>query len=563
MKNLKVGAKMIVSFGIVLVFMLINVIVASVALDKVADELTLFYNSPFQNVQLGNSLNENLQAAAKDMLYAAMDPDLAETQRRMDLAQSEVDKLDETCDDIAEEYTGDKADLERMKALCTQIDLAIDEYEILCEANDNEGAFKIYQEKIIPPFGEAAELEVKISETINAEAKALYDEGEFAGLVATVVTIVLGASGIVIGIIIAFILTKMITGAVKEVNNAAGRIAQGDFDAEIKYTSKDELGELSDSMRHLCASTKIVISDLNFVLGEVAEGNLTVDSHAESNYVGAYQELLSSTRAFVSKLNETLVKINVAAEQVSSGSDQVSAGAQALAQGATEQASSVEELAATIQVIHEQINANAHHAEEADKKTDIAGSEMDLANGKMGELVKAMEEIKECSAQISDIIKTIEDIAFQTNILSLNAAIEAARAGAAGKGFAVVADEVRNLAAKSAEAANNTNELIENTVRAIEDGNKLVDEVANMMQAVAEASALVSKLNNGIAEGSVESADSIAQIDIGVEQISNVVQTNSATAEQSAAASEELSGQAMMLKELISQFKLTSDTTTV
>ncbi len=548
---------MIVGFGIVLVFMLVNVVVASIALFTVSGELTTFYNEPFQNVQLGDRIAENLQTAAKNMLYAALEPDLDETNRRLSLAQEEIDALDETIDDIAEEYGGDPADLENMKAVCDEIDAALKEYATVCAENRVEEAFAIYKGKIVSALLRADELEVTISDNINAKAKRLYEEGNAAGTFATILSIVLGVIGIVAGIATAFALTKIITSAVKEINVAAGRIAQGDFDADIKYESRDELGELANSMRKLCSSTKVVISDLDYVLKEVSNGNLTVDSQAEANYVGAYSNLLTSTRTFVSTLNETLMKINVAAEQVSSGSDQVSAGAQALAQGATEQASSVEELAATIQVVHGQIKANADHAMEANNQTNAAGNKMNVANDKMDELVKAMEEIKQCSGQISEIIKTIEDIAFQTNILSLNAAIEAARAGAAGKGFAVVADEVRNLAAKSAEAANNTNVLIENTVRAIDDGNSLVDEVANMMQAVSEASALVSKLNGEISDGSAEAADSIAQINIGVDQISDVVQTNSATAEQSAAASEELSGQAMMLKELIAQFRLT------
>ena len=212
-------------------------------------------------------------------------------------------------------------------------------------------------------------------------------------------------------------------------------------------------------------------------------------------------------------------------------------------QGATEQASSVEELAATIHIISEQINENAANAHEANDRTNVAVSEMGSANDKMKELVGAMDEISASSDETQKIIKTIEDIAFQTNILALNAAVEAARAGAAGKGFAVVADEVRNLAGKSAEAAKNTTSLIENTVAAINKGNSLVTEVADKMSNAMEASNVVVDLNMKISEASKQSADSVTQVTVGIEQISSVVQTNSATAEESAAASEELSGQ--------------------
>ena len=286
--------------------------------------------------------------------------------------------------------------------------------------------------------------------------------------------------------------------------------------------------------------------------------NLNSDS-GDDIYVGDFHKLRDSVEIITGRLSDTLRQINVSAAQVYSGADQVSAGAQALSQGATEQASSIEELAATIMSISEMINRNANDAENASRMTGEAGGKMMEANQKMEGLVDAMTEISDSSAETKNIIKTIEDIAFQTNILALNAAIEAARAGEAGKGFAVVADEVRNLAAKSAEAAQNTTNLIEGTVQAINNGSSLVGEVAGMMNQVAEAAGKVAVLNDKISEASKEAADSITQVTVGVEQISNVVQTNSATAEQSAAASEELSGQAQMLDSLVSEFKLRAE----
>lgn len=561
MKNLRISVKMIICFGLAIVLMTIISATAITGFNIISGELTTFYNTAFKNVQLADSINVNLNLAANNMMQSIMEDSSAEVDRRLSAAKEALDSIDADIVSLKEGYTGDTAVLDEMQACCAVVQATYPDFEQRCKTNFTDLAYKLYEDKIAERLSEADEKIAIVREDVDKQAQEIYKKGAATGNGAVIVANVINTLGIIAEILAAVYLTKHITKAVREINRAAGKMAQGDFDVEIKYTSKDELGQLSDSMRTLCVSTKEIISDLDYVLKNVADGNLTVDSQAETAYVGAYSELLNSTRSFVSKLENALVKINDAAEQVSSGSDQVSAGAQALAQGATEQASSVEELAATIQAIHGQINTNASHSKEANEKTNSAGTEMGIANDKMNALVKAMEEIRQCSTQISDIIKTIEDIAFQTNILSLNAAIEAARAGTAGKGFAVVADEVRNLASKSAEAANNTNVLIENTVRAIEYGNNLVDEVADMMKIVSNASQVVAGLNAEIADGSAEAAQSIAQINIGVEQISNVVQTNSATAEQSAAASEELSSQASMLKNLIAQFKFTAKET--
>ena len=370
------------------------------------------------------------------------------------------------------------------------------------------------------------------------------------------VIVIVSVLGILAGVGMAIILTRNIRKGLEQISTAAEKMANGDFEVEFAYPYKDEISKTGESLTALASNTKTVIDDIGVVLEEVADGNLNVNVSDEAIYTGVFERILVSLKSFLAQLNGTLVQINTASGQVASGSEQVSGGAQALSQGATEQASSIEELSATINLISEMIVANASDATEANKKTGIAGAQMSEANDRMAELVVAMKEISDSSEEIHKIIKAIEDIAFQTNILALNAAVEAARAGDAGKGFAVVADEVRNLAGKSAEAANNTTILIENTVNSIEKGNNLVKEVAEKMSSVAAAAGAVAEINARIADSSNGAADAITQVTTGIDQISSVVQNNSATSEQSAAASEELSGQASMLKELVAQFSL-------
>ncbi|MGN0692982.1 MAG: methyl-accepting chemotaxis protein [Oscillospiraceae bacterium] len=382
---------------------------------------------------------------------------------------------------------------------------------------------------------------------------------EFMGgtYTSVVISAVIMAVTCAIAAAIAVIFSKKLADPIVLCSERIVKLSEGDLSSQVPVvTSRDETKQLADSTAIVVSQLNSIFKDIERILEEISKGDLAVDSRENQQlYVGDYSQLVEYIELIKNRLSHTMYQINTAGEQVSAGSDQVSSGAQALAQGATEQASSIEELAATIEVIAGQIKENAANAEDAMNKTNAAGGEMQNAISRMDDLVSAMNDISRSSDETKKIIQTIEDIAFQTNILSLNAAVEAARAGEAGKGFAVVADEVRNLAGKSAEAAQNTTALIESTVSTIRRGTALVDEVAEKMTGVSDAAKAVAEINSKISEASKNTADSITQITIGVEQISEVVQANSATSEESAAASEELSGQANTLKQLISQFR--------
>ena len=369
---------------------------------------------------------------------------------------------------------------------------------------------------------------------------------------------ILAASAVIVVIlcVLVYLLISKNLAPLKKISEAAGNVAQGNFNIDLNYDKKDEIGGAISGIGTVIDRIKNIIDDLQNKLGEISRGNFTLDLSDNGKYVGAYAPLLDSMQQITKQLNQTMLDIRQSSEQVSSGAEQVSDGAQALAQGSTEQASSVEELSATMNEISDKIKVTASKAKEASDLGAGAGQAVQTSNAKMAEMSAAMEDIVERSNEISKIIKTIDDIAFQTNILSLNAAIEAARAGSAGKGFAVVADEVGNLAKKSQEAAQNTALLIEETIEAVQRGGRISEETAEALNSVTEKSIRITNLVDEISDASTEQAKGVAQVTEGIDQISSVVQTNSATAQQSAAAAEELSGQANILNELVNKFQL-------
>ena len=350
------------------------------------------------------------------------------------------------------------------------------------------------------------------------------------------------------------IFTKKITKPITDCADRLTLLSEGDLSSPVPTTTAtDETGTLLNQLNKTVTEMNAVVSDISRYLAAMANGDLTQED--PQAYPGDFAEVSRSMATIRKTFNRVVMQIIQSASQVSSGSDQIAAGAQALSQGATEQASSVQELSATVQEISTDVSDNNKNATTAEAKSVETSTALQTGKQDIDKMLDAMHEISDSSAQISKIIKSISDIAFQTNILALNAAVEAARAGEAGKGFAVVADEVRNLANKSASASQETTKMIERSVTAVKVGMKVAEETAATMEKIVQAADVSTDLVHRISAASQKQDESIRQVSTGMEQISSVVQTNSATAEESAAASEELSSQAAMLSKLVSYFK--------
>lgn len=352
--------------------------------------------------------------------------------------------------------------------------------------------------------------------------------------------------------LVIIVLARAISASLKvpawNMRDEAKKMALGDVDVNIKHYYNDELGELADALKQMSEN---IVSQANFAK-EISEGNLDIEVIPCSD-----RDLLGNSMAhMVTEENRVMSGIREAVMEVKTGSQEVAAASQSLAQGSTEQASAIEQITASINDITERTKVNAKDASEASELVVSAKDDATDGNQKMHEMIAAMADINQSSENISKIIKVIDDIAFQTNILALNAAVEAARAGQHGRGFAVVAEEVRNLAGKSAQAASETAELIEDSIAKVTRGSKLAQETAGALEAIVSAIDRIVTITNSIAVASNDQATAISQIDQAIGQVSQVVQTNSATSQQCAAASEELSAQAGKLREMIGRYKL-------
>ena len=436
-------------------------------------------------------------------------------------------------------------------------------YSIIEEIKNgnDENATDAILNNCTPALNKVVEIAIKVDE--------LTDEASSETVRNMVVCTVAGFVVIIVCLVFAFTLTRKTSKRVLEtileplhaIEDVAMELTEGNLHSTLEYHSDDEIGKLAHSMRKSIRILGTYVDDIDRSMKLFSEGNF--DVHPEVEWRGDFVGILNSFMAFQASMAGTIKGIQNVSNEVSGAAEQVASSSNDLADGATNQAAVVEELTATVTGVSEQVEKNSQSAKEISVKVDELGNAISESNGKMHEMVDSMHEISEASKEIDKIITTINEIASQTNLLALNASIEAARAGEAGKGFAVVANQVNVLADQSAQAAKESATLIETSVKAVEKGMVIAGQTAAQLEEVAENSKVITTEVTNIAETLETQTTEIKQINEGIEQINDVVQTNSATSEECAAASQEMSSEAESLREMIRKFKVAEDKKTV
>ncbi len=553
-EQMNIKEKLNYGYGLVIIFMCVSGLVSVVCLGVLNATLNDFVNgankadTAVKNCRL---YTNNAARTVREMVLndspTSYGKSKQKIQEQLELVDAQLEVLKETGlieEKLFEKYEGK---VNRWEAIANSI------VSEIMAGNDDVAQTKIISE-CVPALESMMTTADELDEVTAAAMQSSITKSRIVFWVGLVIIIISVAGATIIALQMAKRIIKTITEPLSEIEAVAHELEAGNLHSSISYSANDEVGVLAESLRKSFQTLSSYVDDIARTMGQFAKGNF--DVKPEVDWKGDFVEIRDALMKFERSMSKTLQNIQHVAGQVDSGASQVSDSSMDLAQGATEQAIITSGLADTVQSVYAEVVANVENAKEVSKKVEASGSAMGNGNEMMKEMVLAMVEISEASQQIEKIIATITDIASQTNLLALNAAIEAARAGAAGRGFSVVADQVSQLASQSADAAKNSKALIQSSLDAVEKGMLIADETAQQFEAVMASAQQVMGEVNKIADALEAQTESFTRINADVDHINDIVQTNSATSEECAAASQEMSGQATMLEGLIAQFKI-------
>lgn len=555
-KNMKVEAKLKFCFTLV-------VMIASIA-GVLGIFVLLFNNIQYSNVLVNNGFSQGEigifstylnkePSIVRELILVQDDADILEAEQELD----EIQTLTNTAFDDVKNHCNTKKEKEyiaTIEEVLPRYREIFAQVEEMAKNNENEQALELLMTQGKPTMKELTDA---VEELIDLNVTMGNSASKRMGI-QTYITLGVMCLVVIISVLISTRFAKFVANLFAEpiikVKDVSAALAQGNLNFEIEKMYPDEIGEMTDSFKEATDMIKLYINELTRGLGEIGKGNFNI--YTDVDFKGDFKALDEAIVKITDSLSDTLGTIYESSEQVSLGATQMADSAQSLAEGATNQAASVEELTATIQNITETIVHSTEKTEKSYQDAEKFKNDAEESNEDIKHLNQAMERINETSKEIANIITAIEDIASQTNLLSLNASIEAARAGEAGKGFAVVADQIGKLAADSASSAINTKRLIENSIHEIERGNEITERATKAIEAVIQGINVLAESTNEISHLSVSQADAMKQLEIGVEQISEVIQNNSAAAQETSATSQELSAQSESLEHLVGEFEL-------
>lgn len=554
MKDMSIAKKLLISNIMTILFSIVIALTALTGLSISRQYFIKFINNPYASSnQIKDCRTSVLYVSnyTNNIVNTLNTSQIPEYEAKVDNYKQEITKNLEL---LKTSYTEDISLLQNYQNAINDWLKLIDEVIDKAKSGNKQEAINLLGYDVPEALSQVTNLVIQLEDSIQDIVEESKQQNiNLSGITVIITFIMLIISQIAI-IIVGQKTRAGIINPLKEVEHASLELSKGNLNAELKYNSKNEIGNLAEATQSSIDNLRKYINDIDYVMNNLSNGNF--DVKISQPFVGDFKNIEYSITNFIKNINDALKQINVVSSQVSTNASQISSGSKLLSEGSVEQASAVEQLSATIGAISEQVKQNASNALNAKEISQKSGIEAQNGNEQMMKMIDAMRKIDNSSKQINSIIKTIDNIAYQTNILALNAAIEAQRAGESGKGFAVVAEKVRRLASESIEAVQNTTALIENSINAIENGTKMADETAKSLTTILESTSQSVELVKLIANASVEQSDAINQVTESVDQIANVVQSNSNTAEESAQASQELFNQSTLLEELVNHFKL-------
>ncbi|HBZ6637429.1 TPA: methyl-accepting chemotaxis protein [Clostridium botulinum] len=553
-KNFSIRRKVRTSFSIILVFTLVFMIMSLVSLQFVSNKITKLYNEPFKAVDITWNMKVEFLKMQRDMYQALIENNEDGIKKNISSVNEQLKSLEGDIENLRNVYTDKNNLIDRFK---NNMENVQDEREEICSLlldNKDLEAYTLITGKYDEGIQNARENLIEIGETTNNNALTFVQEAEKTRNLIFILAVIILILMIGSIIMISRIIQSSLLEGINHVKKVSQDLSEGNLNIDNSYVSDDEMGEMSRDLNETIENLSGYVNDISRVIENIANENLNVETLIE--YKGNFKPIKDSLDNIIGSFNSIFKNIHQASDLVASSSEEIASTTQSLSDGAVDQSNAVEDLFSKFNEVLIKINKNTESTKKADEVFENTRRMVLDGNKKMEELMISMNRIDEMSNEIEAIISTIEDIASQTNLLALNAAIEAARAGEAGKGFAVVAEEVKLLAEQSSKEVKHTNQIIQNSMKFVKNSNLLAKETLDALEDIVKNVDNTAELVKEIANSSQYQSEALGDMSVKVDKISEVIQMNSATAEETAAATQELASQAELLEQEISKFRL-------